>query len=162
MTEDFIIPLDGSASPRSFRWHAGKEFFDGFGNSDVLDADVDVVASVRGAEVDCSLEGTLTVPCDRCLEPVRLEVSYSAELLVSHDENADGKGREVIFVPLEDKTLDLSQTVYDYSILSLPLQRVHPDGECNPKVLEYLSSNSAGDSPFASLGGLLDGEDNEK
>jgi len=164
MAESFLIPLDGSASRREFRWNAGKEFFAGFGNSEVLDADIDVDAVATGRKIDCSLHGTITVPCDRCLEPVTLEVSHSSELLASEDEEADGNGREVVPVQAEAKELDLSQTVYDYALLSLPLRRVHPDGECDEKVLEYLSSESAdeapseGASPFVSLKGLMDGE----
>jgi uncharacterized metal-binding protein YceD (DUF177 family) len=39
----------------------------------------------------------------------------------------------------EDDELDLSQDVYDYVCTSLPLQRMHPEGECNQETTKYLS-----------------------
>lgn len=62
--------------------------------------------------------------------------------------------------------MDLSQTIYDFSYLALPMQRVHEDGECNPVAMRYLSgedfeekeadSSSEKDTynPFAVLKGL--------
>ena len=108
-------------------WSVGKEFFEGFGNQEILDAELEVEASVvsHGLSVDAqvSVNGVLTVPCDRCLDALPIPVS------ACFSES---------YVP-EDGVLDLSQDVYDYACTSLPLQRVHPDGECDEEVTKYLS-----------------------
>ena len=108
-------------------WKAGREFFEGFGNSDILDAGVDVQAVLHNhgvtVDVECSIEGFVTVPCDRCLDDLRLSVQTSFE---------------DVYTPDSDE-LDLSQDVYDYICTSLPLQRVHPEGGCNPETIKYLS-----------------------
>ena len=36
---------------------------------------------------------------------------------------------------MEDE-VDLTQYIYESVVLALPYQRVHPDGECNPEMLE--------------------------
>lgn len=36
---------------------------------------------------------------------------------------------------MEDE-VDLTQYIYESIVLALPYQRVHPDGECNPEMLE--------------------------
>ena len=60
---------------------------------------------------------------------------------------------------------DLSQAVYDFVCLSLPLQRLHPEGQCDPNTVRFLSHKERGDeeaeaaaanSPFAALKGLFD------
>ena len=86
MNDNFIIPLNGLASGESrFSWHAGKEFFEAFENAEILDADL--VASVvveksgRYLGVDCEVDGTVTVLCDRCLED--LEMPVAADILLS-------------------------------------------------------------------------------
>ena len=77
---------------------------------------------------------------------------------------AEGE-REIVWLPESDVDLDLGQIVYDYVCLSLPVQRVHPDGECNPEAVRFLSSeDDQGDIapgedsslPFASLKDLID------
>ncbi|MGM9788379.1 MAG: YceD family protein [Candidatus Cryptobacteroides sp.] len=106
---------------------ADKQFFDSFENGEILDASVNVELSLRsrGGSVDviCKIKGSLTVPCDLCLEPVSLEVE---------------SGFEDSYIP-EGVELDLSQDVYDYIITALPMRRVHPEGECNAETTKYLS-----------------------
>ena len=96
--------------------------------------------------VDCDVAGTLTVECDRCLGElqmpvdveIRLSVKYGSE--ESSDEHQEGE-REVIFVPEDNAELDLSQIVYDYVCLSLPMQRCHEPGECDPAAMKYFGAS---------------------
>ncbi len=173
MTEDFIIPLNGLKSGKTaFSWRAGKEFFEKFGNSEIIDADIVVNAEAEKSGtylgVDCRLEGTLTVPCDRCLEDLTLPVCAEARLSVKFGaepadvaENVAGEDREVVYLPDDGADMDLSQTIYDYAYLALPMQRIHEEGQCNPAVLKYLNGGDFAepeergeDNPFAVLKGL--------
>ena len=173
MNGNFIIPLNGlTAGENMFFWHAGKEFFDSFENSEILDAQLNIEAKVeksgRYIGVDCNVSGRVVVECDRCLEelvlPVDLEVKLSVKFgdVDASDENQDGE-REVIFLPVDNTELDMKQIVYDYVCISLPIQRVHDDGDCNPDTLRYLEPQSASGSsevedennPFAALKGLF-------
>lgn len=162
MTDEFIIPLNGLKLGRtSFSWHAGMEFFKKFGNAEIIDADIVVRAEVEKSGsylgIDCEIEGNLTVPCDRCMEDVTLPVSAEARLSVkfgdepvSSEETVVGDDeREVIYLPEDGSDMDLSQTVYDFAYLALPMQRIHEDGECNPAALRYLSGEAVAipDSP---------------
>ena len=150
MDNNFIIPLNGLAAGESrFSWHAGKEFFDSYGNSEILAADIDVEVSVeksgRYMGVDCDLEGSVTVECDRCLDELDLPVETQVRLSVKYgrEENSEDHQegeREVIFVPQDDAELDLSQIIYDYVCLSLPMQRTHDEGGCNPAAMKYYSA----------------------
>ena len=169
MGENFIIPLDGLAAGRKeYFWQAGKEFFESFDNSEILDAELVVRVSAeksgRYVGVDCDVHGSLTVECDRCLDElempvdveIRLSVKYGSE--ESSEEHQEGE-REVVFVPEDDVLLDLSQIVYDYVCLSLPMQRCHEPGECNPAAMKYFgeagkeeeSAEEIQANPFAAL-----------
>ena len=172
MNEQFTVPLNGLAKGWTrFSLFAGKEFFSAFGNEDVLDAGVKVDVGIEKSGdylgVDLSLDGFLTVPCDRCLEPVRLNVDCEARLSVKSGsyggESPSGTtedGREIVCLEGESAVLDLSQTVYDYALLSLPMRKVHPEGECAAAAASFLSSEEEAPSasPFASLKGLFDGK----
>ena len=152
---NIIIPLnDWAAGERKFHSHAGLEFFQQFDNSEILDADVDVEVKVvkkeRKVEAELHLSGTVTVPCDRCLEPLAVPVEADPSEVLKPESLAED--------------WDLSQAVYDYICLSLPLQRVHPEGECNPDTVRFLSqkggkneeAEASANSPFATLKGLFD------
>ena len=146
----FIIPLNGLAAGESrFSWHAGKEFFEEFGNTEILAADIDieVVAEKSGRYlgIDCEVDGKVTVECDRCLEDLDIMIGTDIMLSVKYgseenpDDHQEGE-REVLFVPQDEAELDLSQIIYDYVCLSLPMQRVHEDGGCNPETMRYYAA----------------------
>ena len=169
MNENFIIPLNGlTAGKNEFFLHAGKEFFDSFENEEIFDADLQirilVEKSGRYIGVDCDIEGYLTVECDRCLDMLEMPIDEQVRLSVKFGEQEDSEmsqdaEREVIFVKNDDAQLDMSQIVYDYSCLALPMQRTHEDGECNPDAMKYYSTSEASDvqsedetlNPFATL-----------
>ncbi len=166
-----IIPLnDWAAGERNYRFHAGLEFFQQFDNSEILDADVQVEVVVRKegrrkVEADLHLQGTVTLPCDRCLEPLELPVEAHPSFGIRFDvpgEELSEDGKEIIALGAADAELDMRQAVYDYVCLSLPLQRMHPEGECNPDTVRFLTQversdeEAAQNSPFAALKGLLD------
>jgi len=157
-----------------FRWHAEGQFFSAFENSEILDADlvvgVKVEKSGRFAGVEMDVEGTVVVECDRCLGdlelPVSVHPSFSIKFGEAQEESsstAEGE-REILMLPESDADLDLTQVIYDYVCTSLPLTRVHPEGECDPATVKYLhteddgeeeESAQQGESPFAALKNLL-------
>ncbi len=171
MKDDFIVPLNGLAQGRTeFFRSVGKEFFERFENSEILDAGLDVKVVVeksgRFIGVDCEIDGDVTVTCDRCLGDLRLPVSTGFALSIKFgdpDSAGEAEGdREIVVLPVTDTDLDLSQTVYDYICLSLPVQRVHEEGECDPETVRFLSSEDDEEllrkdssTPFAVLGDLL-------
>ena len=90
--------------------------------------------------VDCKVVGELTLTCDRCAEDLVMPIDVAIALNVKfgQEEEEDDDVRETIFIPAGESALDLSQTIYDYVCLSLPLQRVHPEGGCSQAALKYL------------------------
>lgn len=94
------------------------------------------------------VSGSVTVPCDRCGDDFTLQLWDEATLLVKltgEDDEAEDANEEadVAFVSRQETVLDISGWVYEFVMLSLPIQKVHPDGACNPEALKLLSSLAA-------------------
>ena len=111
--QPFVVKLnDLKSGVTRFDWIADDEFFGKFENPEVLGASVEAAVKLvnRGVTVDaeCVLTGTITVPCDRCLEDLVLPVETSFEETYTPDSDE----------------LDLSQDVYDFVMTSLPMQKV--------------------------------------
>lgn len=179
MENFLLIALNGLPSGKTvFEGRLGKEFFVEFGNSEILDADVKTMVTVDKSGsyigIDMMLEGYVTVECDRCLEDLVLPVSRTVLLEVKFgigeaQEQQDGE-REVLYLSQDNTELDLSLTAYDYVCLSLPLQRHHGEGGCNPETLKHLcgfgndegtpadSPTVSPESPFAALKGMFSEE----
>lgn len=172
---NLIIPLNGLAQGRTkFSWRIAKEFFGSFENSEIIDADLDVNVEVeksgRYIGIDCEITGNVIVPCDRCLEDLTIPIDTTVLQSVKFGEEPaestqtqEGE-REIVFIPQDNTELDLSQIVYDYVCISIPMQRVHEEGGCNPIAMKYLNGEQneetheepVSSSPFAALKGLLE------
>jgi len=127
--QPFEIKLSGLASgTNEFHWRTGIELFENFENEEVLGADLNIDATIENsdgfADVQGRVTGSVTVLCDRCLEDVALPVDTEFDY-------------EFDFA--QAPVMDLSQTVYDFVMTALPLQRVHSDGQCNPDTVKFLS-----------------------
>ena len=126
--QPFVVNLSVLGSGiKEKSWCIGPEFFESFGNFEILDADLEVNAEFdnHGLTVDvyCEIDGWVTVACDRCLDDLEIPVKTSFEESYTPDTDE----------------LDISQEVYDFVLTALPLQRVHQEGECNEETTRFLS-----------------------
>ena len=128
--QPFVIPLSGlTQGGTQFKWRADGKFFGNSGNSEILDADLEVDVHVEKASrffgVDCTIAGKVTVLCDRCLEELELPVDTGFKLSVKFGESAetaDAGDREIVMIPDGSSELDLSQFVYDYTCIGKEMQ----------------------------------------
>ena len=90
--------------------------------------------------------GYVKVPCDRCGDEFALQLWDEFDLLIKlSGEDAEELDEEsdVVFIPRSETVIDLSNWLYEFVTLSIPLQRVHPLGPdqkpgCNPAALNLL------------------------
>lgn len=119
------------------------------------------------------IDGSITVPCDRCGEDFKLRLWDEFDLViklsgteVEHDEDDDA---DVVFIPRNETVLNVRDWIYEFLMLSIPLQKVHPDKAdgsygCSEEVLKLLNNLTASeDEPKAIWKGLEKlKEDNNK
>ena len=170
--KDFIIQIKGLQNgEHEYEFPIDGAFFRNFENSQILDADLmaDVLLEKGGGwmNIEADITGTVTVECDRCVDDVVLPMDFYCTMTVKFAKDlSDDDGDEFIVMDPTEGELDLTQFLYDYVCLNLPLQKVHEEGECNEQMMQKLGSlNSIGDeaednvaenSPFGALKGLFD------
>lgn len=123
--------------PHDFDFKVGRELFEAFSAGDIKDGACDVHVRLDRAEtqlvIDVRITGHVVVECDRCLEDCRIPVDYDGRLLVRFsDEEREYDGDVLWLSPVEDE-VDLMQYIYESIVLSLPYQRVHPEGGVQPR-----------------------------
>lgn len=97
------------------------------------------------------IDGSVTVPCDRCGDEFKLRLWDEFDLVIKltgGDEAVDiDEDADVVFIPRNETVIDISNWLYEFVMLSVPLQRVHPDkpdgtSGCNPEALKLLNELS--------------------
>ena len=71
------------------------------------------------------VSGTVDTECDRCLAPIALPVEGEYELYVKCDGEAatEDEGPEVLHLPRETTKFDITQYLYEFIILSVPISK---------------------------------------
>ncbi len=128
--------------------HVDESFFNTDEQTEVRRADVDVTLEVaRKSETTYHLEiacrGTLTIPCDRCLDDLDLPVDVDYRLNVEQmGTELDDSNEELLIVPSEWRELDTAPIVRDTVLLTIPMTHCHENEEdCNPDMLDMLDSH---------------------
>jgi len=96
------------------------------------------------------VDGTVTVPCDRCGDEFKLRLWDEFDLVVKltgEDTEKIEDEDDVVFIPRSETVIDISNWLYEFITLSVPLQHIHPDNEdgssgCNPQALNLLDQLS--------------------
>ena len=98
-----------------------------------------------------NIAGSLIVPCDRCGEEFELSLWDEFDLLVKlndvEDEDQIEEEADVVFISRSETVLDISDWLYEFLMLSIPLQKIHPqdakgNDTCNPDVLAFLKQSA--------------------
>jgi len=95
------------------------------------------------------VDGSVKVPCDRCGDEFTMRLWDEFDLVIKlTGENEEEKDEDdVVFIPRSETVIDISGWVFEYVMLSIPMQKVHPDKTdgspgCNPQALNLLNKLS--------------------
>ncbi len=149
---EYIIPFSSySNGLHEFEFELVDAFFDHFPESEIQKADVlvnvEMVKQERQLEFNFILDGYVNLPCDRCLEEYEQPVSGEFNLYGKFGHGNNDDEFDVVWLPQEAYQIDLSQYLYEYVVLSLPMRKVHPDSAegkpgCDPEMLGLLRNLS--------------------
>lgn len=96
-------------------------------------------------------QGEVHLVCDRCLEHYPYTVDLQKRILIKFGDAYAEQSDEIVVIPATESHIDISQFVYEFLHLGLPVRRVHSDLSdgspgCNPDVIrklnEYLNKKS--------------------
>ncbi len=134
-------------------------FFEAFENENLRAGNVvfDVVLekTERMLLLKFTFSGTVKTECDRCLEPMDVEVSGNEMLCVKFSNTDTSDNEDELILPEGAYQIDLAQWMFEYVTVAIPMRHVHPDDEnghptCNTEMLKYFISDTDetdGDSP---------------
>lgn len=112
-------------------------------------------SAFQHAAVTGHIDASLSLECQRCMEPMAQNIELDFELLIDASDE-DIKTLQMDSVYSVEGYLDMYEVIEDEIILSLPLVAMHADESCNP----YWQSDSVEDqvveknNPFAVLESL--------
>ena len=152
--ELYTISFKGlSLGSHIFEWTIDDSFFAMYEMSEIGAASLKVQLTLMKRssflELHFAINGWAKVACDRCLDPLKLDITAENRMYVKFGERAgedDTDDNDVVILPYSEDRLNVAQYLYEFSHLNLPIRRVHGDkSKCNrdmiSKLEQYLVEN---------------------
>jgi uncharacterized metal-binding protein YceD (DUF177 family) len=147
--DEYDIPIYGIKDGiHNYEYTISTGFFDFFENPDLpagqLDLNVIIKKSSQILELNFLFSGTLKLICDRCLEFFDYKVEFEEKLFVRFGDDFEELDDNIIVIPREESRINIAQYIYEFTALSVPYKKVHPDNEegksgCKPEMLKILN-----------------------
>lgn len=147
----YAVRLSGLADgEHDFQFELDREFFATLEQSEIesgqLEARIVLEKKPGVMTLVFDLKGFVEVACDRCLEPFMARIDTIQTIFVKMGETPGEIEDNVIMIHRDDHQIEVGQLMYEFILLALPLQRVHPENEegvpgCNPEMLGYLEAH---------------------
>lgn len=102
-----------------------------------LKAVVTLTKETRVMILQFIITGELKTICDHCGDELWIDIQTENELHVRFSDETDLSGDEVIYLGTHEYKIDISQYLYEFAFLGLPVKKLHQPGECNPEVERY-------------------------
>ncbi len=154
---EFEIAWQGlKLGPHSYIYDIDDRFMQVWGvDSDLKNWDAHVTLGFDKHEnffmLHFDIDGKVSVPCDRCGDEFELklwdEFNLIIKLIGGDDSELPEEEDDVVFIPYSETVLNISKWLYEFLMLSVPLQHIHPDKPdgskgCSEEALSLLSSLS--------------------
>ena len=128
---EFLIPFIGlKLGKHQFDYQINKAFFDSFEYDDFESSNikVSVVLEKKSTmlELNFKHKGTVHVACDLTNEMFDMPIKGKLKLIVQFGEAFNDDNDELLILPHGEHQIDVSQTIYEMIVLSIPLKRIHP------------------------------------
>jgi uncharacterized metal-binding protein YceD (DUF177 family) len=98
---------------------------------------VDLTKSALMIQVQLQITGSIELTCDRSLELFDRALEVNEKLIFKYSDHNEDMGDNLFLLDRKEPKLDLSQDIFDFIALEVPMKKLHPrylaedDGEMN-------------------------------
>lgn len=141
--KSFIIDYTSLASGlHTFDFKVDGALFREMESPDIKDGACDVHVCVNASDtkldINVVISGGVVVECDRCLEDCTMPIEFSGLLVVRFSDLQHDYDGDTMWIAKGDR-LSLKQYIYESIVISLPYQRIHEEGGCNPEMMAHFT-----------------------
>jgi len=132
---------------QKFEYVLDNRFFTDIGGEDIQKGKINtsLVITKRGSAFDLSftINGIVTIPCDRCLDDMDLPIETTAHLIVKFGKDYSEESDEIVVIPEAEGIINLAWFLYEFIALAVPIKHVHAPGKCNKQMTSKLKKHAA-------------------
>lgn len=144
-SKEYVIQFAGlRPGEHLFELKVNDKFFENLDYSEIKQGNIVVKLNLLKQSsmmvLNFNISGTVKANCDLCAAEFDMPISGNYKLTVKVGGAVDGdKDDDIITVAANEHKIDLTQYLYEYITLSLPIKREHADeATCDKEILKRL------------------------
>ena len=139
-----VVLKDISNETRMFEYDLDNTYFKKIDSPEIqrgnIKAKVSVLKKQSTYELQFLLEGSVIIPCDRCLDDMEQPIHYKEKLLVKFGTSFSEED-DIVIVPESEGAINIAWFLYEFIVLNIPMKHVHASGECNKTMATKLKKH---------------------
>ena len=145
LDKEFLIPFGGKKlGKHAFVFELDKTFIESretLHDIDDLSVNATVTLDKQSAMLTFyfDLEGTISVNCDRCGQPLDLPIEIMDKLFVKFGEDQFEITDDVISIGPNETQMQIAPYLFEFLMLAIPMKKTHPDGGCDEAIISQLA-----------------------
>ena len=136
-----VVLKDLNNETRLLEYKLDNIYFNKIDSPEVQKGNVTAKVSVQQKqnlyELQFTLDGSIIIPCDRCLDSMEQPIHYKEKLQVKFGDSFSEED-EIVIVPESEGAINIAWFLYEFIVLNIPIKHVHPNGECNKTMVTKL------------------------
>ena len=151
--DQFVIPFSGLKMGKfQYEYDIDNEFFEHFEQSEVKQGKINILVELdrqqRMLVFQFNINGTVLVPCDRCLVEFDQPIDGKERLIVKFGEEHREETEDIFIITENEHSFNLGPFIYEYINLMIPYRRIHPldkagESLCDPDVTGFINGDSS-------------------
>jgi uncharacterized protein len=141
--DHFDVPYLGLKNgSHTFHFEVEDSFFQEFEGSQIkrgqfkVKLELDKRPDMGIADITC--DGSVTIPCDRCLSDFSMPINADLHLHIKYGE-VILDNEEVVYISQDTSKVNFAQHIYEIITISLPMIRMHDDvQDCDQDVIKKM------------------------
>jgi uncharacterized metal-binding protein YceD (DUF177 family) len=131
---------------QEYEYLLDNKFFGDIGGDDIQKGKVNVRLTVKKTvgvyELGFAIDGTIIIPCDRCLDDMEFPVATTSRLVVKLGKDYSEESDEIVVIPESEGVINLAWFVYEFVVLTIPIKHIHTPGKCNKSMTSTLRKHA--------------------
>lgn len=136
-----IVLKNLNEGSKTVEYNLDDEYFKKIDSPEIQHGNVHAIVQVHPKqglyELNFNLEGSVIVPCDRCLDDMSQPIQYKEKLKVKLGDQFSEED-EIVIVPEAEGSINIAWFLYEFILLNVPIKHVHAPGECNKTMVTKL------------------------
>ncbi len=136
--KSYKIPFKGAAlGVHEYSFLIEDEFFTHFELSPIDKGTFDVMVRMdkkaNMLDLEFNIKGFMSAPCDRCLSQIDIPIDDMKRIVVKYDDFGKEDTDEVMYIGSEEAILDVSELIYEFISICMPMSKTIDCEENNQK-----------------------------